>query len=174
MVIGVSVVQEQKGPGHTTKTDHLGNLLTEAGTTSRFVWRRTLSSANSRVHVFEILQSSVLMRRMKGKGAGTHFKNEPEKTISFPQTWVFPCSQLFLSFSVTIWIQNNMPVRLDQEEVTAPAHHRFAQWVTACSQVQEGEAGRTTVTKQEALVAQISQAAVQCIRKIHCTGHQRN
>ena len=52
-VIGVSVVQDQKRPGHM-KIDHSTNLLIVNGTNS--------------VQVF------VLIKRKKG-GAGTHFKN---------------------------------------------------------------------------------------------------
>ena len=131
LVIGVSMVQDQKRPGNTTKTDHLTHLLTEDG--ANLAVRMVNKFVGSKHPVFEcsaIPQTGVLMRREKGRGAGTHFENESENHLMLVNL-VLACNPLGLFFSM--WkkrIQNKMPVRiatsilkLNQQKVTVLVHH---------------------------------------------------
>ena len=77
--LSVSVVHDRKRPGHGMKSDHLTSFQTEdwdelaLNMVSEFVIRThpVFTCAN-------ILQYGVLVKKKKGGGIGTHFKNEPE------------------------------------------------------------------------------------------------
>ena len=87
-----------------------------------------------RVQVFEILQRGVLMRRKEEEQE--HTSETSHKNHLMPVNMALQCNQLCSFFAVKNGVQNNMPVRLDQEEVTAQVHHRLVQLVTACSLMQ--------------------------------------
>ena len=77
-----------------------------------------------------ILQTGALVKRKKGGGVGTHFKNETDNHRMLVNM-VLACNPLSLFFAVNKCIQNKMSVwiqtstlGLHQEEVTAVAHHR--------------------------------------------------
>ena len=101
-----------------------------------------------------IFQTCVLVRRNKGGGTGTHFRNEPGNHHMLVNM-ILASNQLWLCFAVYLWIQNKMSAKiqtstleLNPEDVTASpkttilcsgrtfAHtmnSRCVLWVTICS-----------------------------------------
>ena len=108
LVIGVSVVPDRNSPESATNQGLLLIVLTGNGT--NFASIRILTS-NRRKPVMP-------------------FKSGPQNKLMLLNT-VSECNQLSLSFAMNKWIMHKMAVPvptshndLNQEEVTAPGHHR--------------------------------------------------
>ena len=74
--------------------------------------RELTISKHSLFKCSNILKAGVLMRKMKGGGAGTHFKNEPLKYLMLVSMIFWRAINSF-PFVATNWIQNKMVVQIE-------------------------------------------------------------